>query len=99
MRRRAVEATAEEVAKEKAEALGLAGKSLEAALRALHEHDEARPSRADSPKRAALVARAAERVLGFIVQREAHGFRDPKYVLDYYAVPAEVVARIGIRAT
>jgi hypothetical protein len=85
MKRNAVDATAEEIAKEKAEALGLAGKALEAALRELRDYD-------------AASARAAERTLSFIVQREAHGFRDPAYVLDFFAVPAEVVARLGIRA-
>ena len=98
MTRNAVEATAEKIAREKAEALGLAGKALEAALRALREYDAGREPLSDDPRRAALLSRAAERTLSFIVQREAHGFRDPAYVLDFFAVPAEVVARIGIRA-
>lgn len=96
MTRNAIEATAEEIAREKAEALGLAGKALEAALRALRDYD-ARGEPIGDDRRAALLARAAERTLSFIVQREAHGFRDPAYVLDFFAVPAEVVARIGIR--
>jgi hypothetical protein len=97
MSRRAVEATAEEIAKEKAEALGIAGKALEAALRELRDYDALRKPAADDPRRAALLARAAERTQSFIVQREAHGFRDPAFVLDFFGVPREVVARIGIR--
>ena len=97
MTRNAIDATAEEIAREKAEALGLAGKALEAALRALRDYDVRVAPIRDDPRRAALLAHAAERTLSFIVQREAHGFRDPAYVLDFFAVPAEVVARIGIR--
>jgi hypothetical protein len=97
MTRRSIEATAEEIAKEKAEALGLAGKALEAALRDLLDYDAQRQPSRDDPRRAALVARAADRTLSFIVQREAHGFRDPAFVLDFFCVPREVVARIGIR--
>ena len=97
MTRHAIDKTAEEIAKEKAESLGLAGKALEAALRELRDYDLRREPARDDPRRAALLMRAAERTLSFIVQREAHGFRDPAYVLDFFAVPAEVVARIGIR--
>jgi hypothetical protein len=98
MTRHAVDRTAEEIAQEKAEALGLAGKALEAALRELRAYDSRYGSSSDDPRRAALVARAAERTLSFLVQREAHGFRDAAFVLDFFAVPREVAARIGIRS-
>jgi hypothetical protein len=61
MSRRAVDATAEEIAKEKAEALGLAGRALETALRELRDYDARREPTSDDPRRAALLARAAER--------------------------------------
>ncbi|HZF29605.1 MAG TPA: DUF6665 family protein [Gammaproteobacteria bacterium] len=95
MNRPAVDAVAREVAQEKAEALGLAGKKLEEALRALHELDAA--SDTGDARRRELVARAAERVTSLLVQREAYGFADPSFLLAHYDVPAEVVARLGIR--
>ncbi|HUO66465.1 MAG TPA: DUF6665 family protein [Gammaproteobacteria bacterium] len=96
MNGRRVDATAKEVAQEKAQALALAARSLESALHALREHD-ARAGLGD-PKRAKLVAHAAERVLHYLVQREAQGLRDSRYVLDFYSVPTEVIARLGARA-
>src|SRR6185503_4960107 len=95
MNRRAVDAVTQEVAQEKAEALGLAGKKLEDAVRALRELDAA--SDPGGARRRELVARAAERVTSFLVQREAYGLADPSFVFDHYDVPAEVVARLGIR--
>jgi DNA-binding response OmpR family regulator len=38
-----------------------------------------------------------EAVTSLVVQREACGLRDAKQVFDFYEVPREVVARIGIR--
>lgn len=87
---------AEEIANAKAEALGLAGKRLEDALRALREHDTL-PEPCDAAARAQLVANATERTLAFLVQREAQGLRDAAYALKFYAVPAEIVARLGVR--
>jgi hypothetical protein len=98
---RAVEAVDQEIAKEKAEALGLTGRRLEHALRALREFDSHRASRAAAPddarRRADLLAEAAERVTSMLVQREAQGLRDPGYVFRFYSVPPEVIARLGIR--
>jgi hypothetical protein len=96
MSSRGVDATAKEVAQEKAQALALTARSLESALQALREHD-AGAGRGDA-KRTKLIAHAAERVLHYIVQREAQGLRDPRYVFDFYSVPTEVIARLGARA-
>ena len=96
MKNRKVDAVAEEIANAKAEALGLAGKKLEDALRALRELD-ASPEPRDAAARARLLANATERTLALLVQREAHGLRDAHYALKLYAVPAEIVARLGIR--
>jgi hypothetical protein len=91
-----LDAVAEEVAGAKAEALGLAGKKLEDAVRALREL-YARPEPRDAVARARLVADATQRTLAFLVQREAHGLLDAAYALKFYAVPAEIAARLGIR--
>ncbi len=39
----------------------------------------------------------AERVEAFAVQREALGLRDTRYVLEFYGVPDEVIARVGAK--
>ena len=98
MSSRGVEATEKEIAQEKAQALALTARSLENALRALREHDARRGAAFGDEKRTRLVAHAAERVLHYLVQREAQGLRDARYVFDYYGIPTEVIARLGVRA-
>ena len=95
---RGVDSTAREVAQEKAQALAVTARSLESALHALREHDARRGDGYGDARRAKLVAHAAERVLHYLVQREAQGLRDPRYVFDFYSVPTEVIARLGARA-
>jgi hypothetical protein len=95
---RGVDSTAKEVAQEKAQALAHTARSLESALTALRDHDSRWAPKTGDPKRAKLLAHAAERVLHYIVQREAQGLRDPRYVFDFYSVPTEVIARLGARA-
>lgn len=94
---RRLDAVNKEIAEAKAESLGLAGKSLEAALRALKEFDERGAADPDGTKRRALVLRAVERVTNFIVQREANGLRDAEYVYRFYGVPREIVRALGAR--
>ena len=98
MNSRGVDSTAREIAQEKAQALSLTARALENALLALREHDERGAPKLGDTKRAKLIAHAAERVLHYIVQREAQGLRDPRYVFDFYSVPTEVIARLGARA-
>ena len=98
MNGRGVDSTAKEVAQEMAQALALTARSLESALNALREHDARGAPKFGDAKRAKLVAHAAERVLHYIVQREAQGLRDPRYVFDFYSVPTEVIVRLGARA-
>jgi len=98
MSNRGIDATAKEIAQEKAQALALTARALETALHALREHDLRRCAPVGDAKRAKLVAHAAERVLCYLVQREAQGLRDPRYVFDHYAVPTDVIARLGVRA-
>jgi hypothetical protein len=94
---RGVDSIAKEVAQEKAQALAHTARSLESALNALRDHDTRGAPKLDDAKRAKLVAHAADRALHYIVQREAQGLRDPRYVFDFYSVPTEVIARLGAR--
>ena len=98
MSSRGIDATAKEIAQEKAQALALTARKLERALHALREHDARHGSAIRDEKRTRLVAHAAERVLYYLAQREAQGLRDAGYVFDHYSVPTEVIARLGIRA-
>jgi len=87
-----------EVAQEKASALGRLGRALETALAALSDHDGAgAATAAPDAARAELVAAASEALWCYMVQREACGLRDPRPVIRGYRVPAEVLARMGIR--
>src|ERR1700730_3615777 len=85
---------ADELAKEKASALGRMGRALEAALAALAAFDGGRQretlSAEERQSRAALVAAAGIALWHLIVQREACGLRDMGYVLRDYRVPPEV---------
>jgi hypothetical protein len=90
---------ADEFRQERATALGRLGRVLEASLAALARFD-ADHSQAMSPAecrqlRASLVAEASRALWHFVVQREACGLRDLRYVLRDYRVPREVAARMG----
>jgi hypothetical protein len=96
-----VEVLADELAKEKATALGRMGRALEAALAELAAFDADHAREASSPEqrqplRTSLVAAASVALWHFIVQREACGLRDMRYVLRDYRVPPEVAARMGV---
>jgi hypothetical protein len=89
----------DEFAQEKASALGRLGRALESALAALARFDTGgernTPSTEDRQLRASLVAEASAALWHFVVQREACGLRDLRYVLRDYRVPSEVAARMG----
>src|SRR6266478_3634846 len=93
------DALADEFAREKASALGRLGRALEATLAALAEfdagHSRATSAAEDRQLRASLVAEASVALWHFVVQREACGLRDMRYVLRDYRVPQEVYARMG----
>jgi hypothetical protein len=93
------DALADEFGREKASALGRLGRALEAALAALAEFDAGYLREAsaaeDRQLRASLVAEASAALWHFVVQREARGLRDIRYVLRDYRVPSEVAARMG----
>ena len=87
-----------EVAEEKADALGRAGRRLQQAIEAFREHEQraAAERRADA-KRERLLWDLAERIEALLVQREACGLRDSRYVLAFYGVPREAVMRVGAK--
>lgn len=93
-----VDVVQDEIAEEKAGALGRSGRRLEQALERFrhYEHARRRESRADA-KREALLWDLAEHVEAFVVQREACGLRDSRHVLKFYGVPREALARVGAR--
>ena len=85
-----------EVAEEKAGALGRAGRRLEHALELYRHHEATGASRADA-KREQLLWDLAARVEAFVAQREACGLRDSRHVLQHYGIPREALARVGAR--
>jgi hypothetical protein len=94
-----VDVVQEEIAEEKAGALGRSGRRLEQALEQFRDYEHAfgdGASRADA-KRETLLWDLAERVEAFVVHREACGLRDSRHVLKYYGVPREALARVGAR--
>jgi hypothetical protein len=93
-----VDTVQQEIAEEKAGALGLAGRRLEHALERFREHErQVAEQRCPPTLRERLLWDVAERVESFVVQREACGLRDTRQVLAFYGVPREAVARVGAR--
>lgn len=84
------EALGVEIRAEKAAALGRAERALEQALARLRAEN-------DGPERARLFAVSADAAHALIIQRELTGFRGEAEVVERYAVPRAVAARIGVR--
>lgn len=82
-----------ELAGEKADALGRAGRKAEAALAALAEARAEGRAVADLD---ALRNAAADAVFALTVQRELCGLRNQNDMVRRYAIPSDVMARIGI---
>ena len=82
-----------EIAQEKASALGRLGRRLEAALTALAACP--RTANADRKIRNDLVAQAGYALWLLVVQREACGLNNLAHLIQVYAVPNEVCARMG----
>jgi len=93
------ELLADEFIQEKASALGRLGRAVEASLAALAEFDAGGCQVSSAAEyrqmRASLVAEASIALWHFVVQREACGLSDLRYVLRDYRVPHEVSARMG----
>ena len=77
-----------EIAGEKAAALGRAGARVERAVAVL--------AAADSAGRDAAMKDAADAVYAYFIQRELCGLRRHQDVIHEYAIPADVLARLGV---
>ncbi|MCO6387697.1 DUF6665 family protein [Aliihoeflea sp. 40Bstr573] len=78
-----------ELAGEMASSLGRAGDRVVAALAALAAHEER------DAQRAVLLKTAAEAVHAYFIQRELIGLRRHHDAIADYAIPGEVLARLG----
>ena len=76
-----------EIMGEKAASLGRAGERVEQTLRRLAE------GKADARER--LLREAAQAVYAYFIQRELCGLRRHAEVIREYAIPREVLARLG----
>ena len=82
-----------ELMSERADALGRHGLKVEKALALLAERLAAGCSQEE---RESLLDDAADKVWAFFIQREMCGLRSQKDAIRRYAIPPEVVARLGI---
>jgi hypothetical protein len=80
-----------EIAAEMASALGRAGEKVEQALNRLRMQERG------SPERAASLKAAAEAVYAYFIQREVCGMRRHQDVIRDYAIPNEVLVRLGAK--
>ncbi len=83
----------DELAQEKASALGRLGRRLEDALAALAACP--RSADTDPEHRRRLVEQAGYALWLFVVQRESGGLRDTAHLMRQYGVPKEVFVRMG----
>jgi hypothetical protein len=82
-----------ELAAEKADALGRAGRKVEAALAALAK---AKAEGAATAHCTHLADEAAEFVWALLVQREICGFRSQADAVERYQIPHDVLIRVGV---
>lgn len=80
-----------ELLEEQAVSLGRAGRKMEAALAVLRDLEQGGEGRAEALKA------AADAVWAFLVQREVLGLRDRAAVVAQYAIPREVLNRLGVK--
>jgi hypothetical protein len=80
-----------EIAQERALALGRAGRDVETAIGRLKDLGQS------APERGRFVAAAADATWRLFVQREACGLFDHAQAIADYAIPSEVLARVGAR--
>jgi len=80
-----------EIMAEKASALGRAGERAEQALAALRAASD------EGTERQALLRAAADCVYAYLIQRELCGLRRHHEVIREYAIPKEVLVRLGAR--
>jgi hypothetical protein len=80
-----------EIAAEKASALGRAGHKVERTLAVLRTFE------GEAAGRKALLREAAEAVYAYFIQRELCGMRRHQDVIREYAIPNEVLVRLGAK--
>ncbi|MBO6718796.1 MAG: hypothetical protein JJ913_12635 [Rhizobiaceae bacterium] len=78
-----------EIMGEKAAALGRAGERVELCLRRLRDCE------GGSTERSRLLREAAQAVYAYFIQRELCGLRRHREVIREYAIPDEVLVRLG----
>ncbi|MCJ9673725.1 MULTISPECIES: DUF6665 family protein [unclassified Neorhizobium] len=81
-----------ELMSERASALGRQGLKVEEALAALNAWN---PERDSEVLRERLRDDAADAVWGLFIQREICGLRNNRDIIKRYAIPSEVLARVG----
>ncbi len=92
LRETATEQVGQEILEEKAASLMRAGRRVETALKDIRAHDAGEKPGAE---RADLLDEAARAVWALLIQRELCGFRDEKRTIEQYAIPREVMVRVG----
>jgi hypothetical protein len=80
-----------EIAAEMASALGRAGEKVERSLARLRSHEHGAPGRSE------MLKEAAEAVYAYFIQRELCGMRRHHDVIREYAIPNEVLVRLGAK--
>jgi hypothetical protein len=80
-----------EILAEKAASLGRTGLQAEMRLKQLREHQ------GDAAQRAALVKETADAVYAWFIQRELCGLRRHDSLIREYAIPKEVLVRLGAK--
>lgn len=80
-----------EIAAEKASSLGRAGDAVAQTLARLRTFEGA------TPERTVLLRQAAEAVWAYFIQRELCGLRRHDDAIREYAIPREVLVRLGAR--
>jgi hypothetical protein len=80
-----------EIAAEKAAALGRAGEKVEQTLARLRSLDRG------APERTVMLKDAAEAVYAYFIQRELCGMRRHHDAIRDYAIPNEVLVRLGAK--
>jgi hypothetical protein len=84
-----------ELRKERADALGIAGRRLKRAVEALAEFDSRPHKTTNSKRRGRLLHDAAGALLGYVIQKEALGAADNDLVTEVYGVTPEMWNLMG----
>jgi len=84
-----------ELREQKAQTLGALSVQVEHALAALQAFNPESDASDREDRRRALLDEAADRVWAFMIQRELCGLRNWDVVVKDYAIPREVLNRVG----